>query len=216
MLTGIKRWPVLAATTVIAFAMLCFFVTVYHEWFANWWGLTIWFFAILIAGIVALIAYWLDLFEPSDLTPNWILVCVLGYMILSIFLGLFFCEPLAQQAAANNANQQQSQDYNWDHTRTGGFFYTYIFIHDSSSGAVSAPTTTTSSSSSSGKGAGYVFLLIILIVLIPASAIIPHFWICAVLAGVVLLALFTLKEYKVEQVGGIAYANDNSEDIFNE
>ncbi len=125
-------------------------------------------------------------------TLNYIVV---GFVILSAVLGIFFTEPTGQ-LQNNHGDGGYTNDvyspYDYHYTRAGGFYYYYYPMYF---GGSSNTTTYTSSSSSSSnsKGMGYLLLAVLVIILIIGSAVIPHFWVVATFAGILFFLRITLQ-----------------------
>lgn len=159
-------------------------VVAYHALFAEWFGVSIWIYALGLALVLIGVSALFKLFSPDDSTPRLVLAILAIFIVVSLVEGVFISEPsLATQQSSTQATSSSGGG------GSSNFFYYYW--HESTTSSSSS-----SSSSSNSKGEGYVILFLLLIVLLILSAIIPHFWVVALLVGAVLLWCFTVKEFK--------------------
>lgn len=176
--------------TITAFGCSCLWlwaVVAFDKWGAQWWGISIWVYAVVCALAFIGIAALLRLLDIDDTTPKVVLCCLGLFVVLSLAEGAFISEPmLRQQASTSHSSMSSSDD-----SSHSSFFY-YSWWHS----ATTSNSSSSSSHSSNSKGAGYVLLVLLLIALLILSAIIPHFWVVAVFVGVVLLWCFTVKEFR--------------------
>ncbi|GCE32023.1 hypothetical protein KDA_75070 [Dictyobacter alpinus] len=175
---------------IIAFGLSCLWlwaVVAFGKWSAEWWGISIWVYAVVLALAFIGIAALLRLLDIDDTTPTVVLCFLSLFVVLSLAEGVFISEPsLAPQAPSDHSVTSSS-----DSSSHSSFFY-YSWWHE----ATSSGSSSSSSSHSSNKGAGYVLLVLLLIALLLLAAIIPHFWVVAVFVGAVLLWCFTIKEFR--------------------
>lgn len=183
---------VLLAFTLLGTLLFFWGVFNYHMATAQWWGVSIWIFAVPIVALVLGGAWFFDVFDMSEETPKWLVLLLGVFLVVSVCEGIFISEPTIQ-AQQNHTAQTASSSQGGYHEDTF-FFYSWWDSGSSSS------SSSHSSSSSSSKGSGYVYLVLIVIALVLLSAIVPNFWIIALLCGLVLLWSFTYKEFKREEV----------------
>lgn len=179
-----KKRHILAFFSTLTTILWLWAVIAYHKLGAEWFGINIWIFAIVLALVFVGVAALFRLFSPDDSTPRLVLAFLAIFIVVSLVEGVFISEPsLTPQHSSGQATASS------DGGGSSNFFYYYW--HESTTSHSSS-----SSSSSSSKGEGYVILFLLLIALLLLSAIIPHFWVIAIFIGMILLWGFTIKEFK--------------------
>lgn len=137
--------------------------------------------------------------------PKWSLTIIAGFA-LSLFLGVYFTEPLEYGAQSRNdkvaATMQQSSDEHpaandYSRSRTGVFYYSNWASTGGSSASSSSGSSIGSGFKCSGKsceGIAYVLLIILVLILIIASAVIPHFWVVACATLLTMIWILFIRE----------------------
>lgn len=168
---------ILLLASLFLSALWVWAVVAFDKWGANWWGISIWLFALLLVPCFLGVAAGLRLFDADDTTP-WKFLCVLLlFVVLTLGEGVFYSEPSLHQPAQSTTSSARE-----DHS---SFFY---YWHES--------TPSSSNHSSNSKGSGYLLLFLTLVLLFILGAIVPHFWVVGVLIGLALLWGFALKELR--------------------
>jgi hypothetical protein len=191
---SMKWYQVLGLFTILSTFLWAWGLFAYGKLAATWWGISIWPFAILITAAVVGIAWFFDLLDPEEATPKKFLIFLVVFMLLSAFEGIYINEPMLQQAAQAHQTASEPGQHHGDEHESTFFYYSWW-----SSATSSSSSSTHSTSSSNSKGAGYVILVLLIIALLLLSAIVPHFWIVSLFVSLVLLWLFSYKEYRRAQ-----------------
>lgn len=166
-------------------------VSYFGEWLADWWHISIWLFgAALIAAVCVILLKLGWLRYPA---ANWMLWLIVIYFVLSMGLGAYFTEAATNGGIPRTVLAQehpgQRYDDNYRYSRSGYFYYNYWYV-----GSRTPTASSGSSVSCTGKSCGGAALVIVLVILLLASALIPHFWVIAALAGIVLMLLCLRRE----------------------
>lgn len=167
-------------------------VTVFGEWGADWWHISIWLWGLALIAVVS-VGLWAFGWLRFPVA-NWMLWVLVIYFLLSAGAGAYFTEAATNGGIPRSATAQEHTDQKYDdnyrYSRAGGFYYYYIYSGSYAPSESSGSSTT----SCSGKSCGGLALVIVLLVLLLASALIPHFWVIATLCGIVLWLLAFRRE----------------------
>lgn len=183
-----QRLYSLAVVTAGCFILWIALVIIYHKFDSTWWGISIWWFAILlILGAIGIVAHYKQ-FNHQVATPKFLLYGLLFYVFFSLVTGIVMTESSPGQV------QSGPSGYNYSHTHAGAIF---TGIGKNSSTEDSHSTENASGEGfHGGKGAGYLLIFLLILALLFASAIFPHFWVIGSLMVLILLSLLIFKEYR--------------------
>ena len=202
-----KKW-FLTFLALVFLGTACILFTSYDKWacewiFFGWMHISpIWTGAVIAALVVFglhRIKWFTKKLEESPKTIVWTLV--IGF-VLSMFLGIYFTEPISDGKTAHQLAQEQSAKTEYVYTNTrAGYWYSSTFIHTggSSSGSGFSFPSSTSSSKDSGKAIAILFLVVVVILLVAGSAFLPHFWVAALIVLVFLMIDIAAREWDVER-----------------
>src|SRR5437879_393510 len=109
----------LALITFVCFIFWLSLVVVYHKFDSTWWGISIWWFAILLTLAAVGIAAHFKQFNPKVATSKTMQYGLAVYLLFSLVAGVLMTESTFGQA------QSASSGYSYSHTRAGTIFTSY-------------------------------------------------------------------------------------------
>jgi len=101
-----------------------YFIYEYNKFSADWWGMSIWIYALIASailfGVLTTKFKWWNSFKG---TTSWKMAWTptIG-MLLCVFMGIYFTEPNEpewNEGDTTTYNQEES----YGHSRSGGYFY---------------------------------------------------------------------------------------------
>lgn len=185
-------------------AALIVLVVKFQKIDAMWGPVSVVLIGIIVAALVAFVLTRFEWYqEPYDSARTLLLgVLVVGF-ILTAFLGVYFTEPIESGGTLTQSqvDSRGRQAYDYGASRTGHWYFLNF------GGGTSSSSSSSSGSSSSkidlddgGEALAYLFIILLVVALVIASAIVPHFWIVALLTITVLMAMVAWRETKVGTV----------------
>lgn len=176
---------------MIAIFLLC--VVSFNKWGAYWFGINIFVWAIILGIILYLVLGKFSFFScPYNSVKQWLILVLAIAFILSIFLGIYFTEPIQPENSSINKNYNTNSGYDYHQSRSGIWWYSFY-----SGGNIDGFNLSTENNSDDGEAILYLFIIILVIILVIGSAFIPHFWILSLILIITVMIRLTVREHNV-------------------
>lgn len=190
-------YPGLIAFLVLTWLLL---MTEYHKWGAEWWGVNILIYSVVIVPLIVWglsRMYW---FQSRYRETSWKMFMIPAVaFVLCALLGIYFTEPIEVGGEMTRADRNSADyDYDYGHSRSGGFYY-YYFGGSSSASSNSSSSDWDFDSDMDGEGMAYLILILLVILIILASAFVPHFWVLATLTCLAIMGLMVWRDSNLKE-----------------
>ncbi len=206
---GLQKKIIFPSLTTLALIAWLVLIWEYHKWDAQWGSINVLLPTLLVA---VFLGWWIsrrNWFRNWDNPTRWrfIIVPVVGF-ILCAWAGIYFTEPIevggsvtrhgnfVDNGHSTPTADRRSPDYRYDYSRTrASRSYFWSSILDFGEGVGGAAD----GAGDLDEGCLFFLLVILVIMLIFGSLTIPHFWVLATFMILVIMAMVTYREWRLEK-----------------
>lgn len=189
--------------TCLTFVSWLYLFWEFHKWDAKWGSIHIGIPTLVATAVIGGWIYRRNWFQDRTNPTGWkFMIIPLAGFLLAASLGIYFTEPIerggtvthSRNSVGGGANtqtaSQPSSDYQYDYSRSRAsdvyFFSSLLDLGELAEGAGDTDEFC------------LVFLLVgLVILLIIGSAVIPHFWALSTFVLLVVMAMFTYREWRL-------------------
>jgi hypothetical protein len=190
-----QRKYIYAAISLACAIIFTMIVWQYKKWTATWFGVPVVFIAIpaclLLAYGLSRLEWWQSRYYSS--TPR-VLLILIGGIILSTFLGVYYTEPRVEDAWTSG------HVYSYQESRAGGwYYYNFASVNSGNSSSSSSSSPDIDMDNMDGEAVLVIFLIVLVIIIVLASAFIPHFWVFGGALLITALLMVAYREFILEE-----------------